>query len=188
MLKLVLYTSARIKRENTNSICLLFGSSRTVRRILQIRMQRSLHHVLPRLSARSALAASLSHRLPHFQSNSASRLFHSSRAPRVLIPTVVSRTDAGERSFDLYSRLLAERIVFLSAPIDDNIASILAAQLLFLESEDPSKPISLYINSPGGSVTAGFAIYDTIQVSFSISATRNQPNPASSSSLARSTR
>ena len=80
-----------------------------------------------------------------------------------LIPMVVEQTHRGERAFDIYSRLLKERIIFLSAPIDDDVANLMVAQLLFLESEDPEKDISLYINSPGGSVYAGLAIYDTMQ-------------------------
>jgi ATP-dependent Clp protease protease subunit len=80
-----------------------------------------------------------------------------------LVPIVVEQTGRGERSFDIFSRLLKERIVFLSTAIDDTIASLVIAQLLFLESEDPDKDIHLYINSPGGSVSAGLAIYDTMQ-------------------------
>lgn len=80
-----------------------------------------------------------------------------------LIPTVIEKTNFGERAYDIYSRLLKERIIFLGAPVDDNIANSVIAQLLFLESEDPKKDIKLYINSPGGSVTAGMAIYDTMQ-------------------------
>ncbi len=80
-----------------------------------------------------------------------------------LIPMVVEQTSRGERSFDIYSRLLNERIVFLGTPIDDQIANLIVAQLLHLESEDPDKDISLYVNSPGGSVYAGLAIYDTMQ-------------------------
>jgi ATP-dependent Clp protease, protease subunit len=80
-----------------------------------------------------------------------------------LIPMVVEQTSRGERSFDIYSRLLAERIVFLGTPINDQIANLIVAQLLHLESEDPDKDVSLYINSPGGSVYAGMAIYDTMQ-------------------------
>ncbi len=80
-----------------------------------------------------------------------------------LIPMVVEQTSRGERSFDIYSRLLNERIVFLGTPVDDQIANLIVAQLLHLESEDPDKDISLYINSPGGSVYAGMAIYDTMQ-------------------------
>jgi ATP-dependent Clp protease, protease subunit len=80
-----------------------------------------------------------------------------------LIPMVVEQTGRGERAYDIYSRLLKERIVFIGTPIDDNIASLAIAQLLFLESEDPDKDIILYINSPGGSVSAGLAIYDTMQ-------------------------
>jgi len=80
-----------------------------------------------------------------------------------LIPIVVEQTSRGERSYDIYSRLLNERIIFLGSEIDDNIANVVIAQLLHLESEDPDKDIHLYINSPGGSVTATLAIYDTIQ-------------------------
>lgn len=78
-------------------------------------------------------------------------------------PTVIETTARGERAFDIFSRLLRERIVFLGTPVDDTIANLVVAQLLLLEGEDPEKDIRLYINSPGGSVTAGFAIYDTIQ-------------------------
>ena len=80
-----------------------------------------------------------------------------------LIPMVVEQSSRGERAYDIYSRLLKERIVFLVGPINDTVASLVTAQLLFLESEDPKKEISLYINSPGGLVTAGLGIYDTIQ-------------------------
>jgi ATP-dependent Clp protease protease subunit len=80
-----------------------------------------------------------------------------------LIPMVIEQTSRGERAFDIYSRLLNERIIFLGTPIDDQIANLIVAQLLHLESEEPDKDISLYINSPGGSVYAGLAIYDTIQ-------------------------
>lgn len=80
-----------------------------------------------------------------------------------LVPIVVEQTGRGERAYDIFSRLLKERIVFIGTPIDDTIASLVIAQLLFLESEDPEKDINLYINSPGGSVTAGLAIYDTMQ-------------------------
>jgi len=80
-----------------------------------------------------------------------------------LVPIVVEQTGRGERAYDIFSRLLKERIVFIGTPIDDAISSLVIAQLLFLESEDPDKDINLYINSPGGSVTAGLAIYDTIQ-------------------------
>ena len=80
-----------------------------------------------------------------------------------LIPMVVEQSSRGERAYDIYSRLLKERIVFLVGPINDNVASLITAQLLFLESEDPKKEISLYINSPGGLVTAGLGIYDTMQ-------------------------
>jgi ATP-dependent Clp protease protease subunit len=80
-----------------------------------------------------------------------------------LVPMVVEQTSRGERAYDIYSRLLKERVVFLVGPIDDYMANVVVAQLLFLESENPDKDINLYINSPGGSVTAGLAIYDTMQ-------------------------
>ncbi len=80
----------------------------------------------------------------------------------VLVPMVVEQTSRGERAYDIYSRLLKDRIVFLGTAIDDNVANLVVAQMLFLESEDPKKDISLYINSPGGSVYAGMAIYDTM--------------------------
>ncbi len=80
-----------------------------------------------------------------------------------LVPIVIEQTGRGERSYDIYSRLLKERIIFIGGPIDDNIASLVIAQLLFLSSEDPNKEINLYINSPGGSVSAGLAIYDSMQ-------------------------
>ncbi len=79
-----------------------------------------------------------------------------------LIPMVVEQTDRGERSYDIYSRLLDDRIIFLSGEITDSVANTVVAQLLYLESKDPTKPINMYINSPGGSVTAGLAIYDTM--------------------------
>ena len=82
----------------------------------------------------------------------------------MLVPMVVEQTPRGERSYDIYSRLLKERIVFLAGQVEDTLASLVVAQLLFLESEDPDKAITLYINSPGGSVTAGMAIYDTMQL------------------------
>jgi len=80
-----------------------------------------------------------------------------------LVPIVVEQTSRGERSFDIYSRLLKERIIFVTGPIEDHMASLIVAQLLFLESENPKKEISMYINSPGGVVSAGLAIYDTMQ-------------------------
>jgi ATP-dependent Clp protease, protease subunit len=80
-----------------------------------------------------------------------------------LIPMVVEQTNRGERAYDIYSRLLKDNIIFLGTPIDDNVANVITAQLLFLEAEDPEKDIHLYINSPGGSISAGMAIYDTIQ-------------------------
>jgi ATP-dependent Clp protease, protease subunit len=83
--------------------------------------------------------------------------------PYIPMPYVVEQTHRGERSYDIYSRLLKDRIVFLGTPVDDDVANVVIAQMLFLESEDPDKEINLYINSPGGSVTAGLAIYDTMQ-------------------------
>jgi ATP-dependent Clp protease protease subunit len=83
--------------------------------------------------------------------------------PMVLIPMVVEQTSRGERAYDIYSRLLKDNVIFLGQPIDDNIANLVIAQMLFLEAENPEKDISLYINSPGGSITAGFAIYDTMK-------------------------
>jgi len=80
-----------------------------------------------------------------------------------LVPMVVEQTNRGERSYDIYSRLLKERIIFLTGPVEDHLASLICAQLLFLEAENPKKEIALYINSPGGVVTAGMAIYDTMQ-------------------------
>jgi len=80
-----------------------------------------------------------------------------------LVPMVVEQTSRGERAYDIYSRLLKERVIFLVGPVDDHVANVIIAQFLFLESENPEKDISLYINSPGGSVSAGLAIYDTMQ-------------------------
>ncbi len=82
---------------------------------------------------------------------------------QMLIPTVLEKTSYGERAFDIYSRLLKERIIFVGTPIDDHVANLIIAQLLYLDSEDHQKDIKLYINTPGGSVTAGLAIYDTMQ-------------------------
>ena len=88
----------------------------------------------------------------------------SNESPRsALVPMVVEQTARGERAYDIYSRLLKERIVFIGTPIDDTVSSLLIAQLLFLESEDPDRDINIYINSPGGSVSAGLAVYDTMQ-------------------------
>jgi ATP-dependent Clp protease, protease subunit len=84
------------------------------------------------------------------------------RANMTLIPMVVEQTNRGERAYDIYSRLLRDNIIFIGTPIDDNIANLVTAQLLFLEAEDPEKDVSLYVNSPGGVVTAGMAIYDTM--------------------------
>jgi ATP-dependent Clp protease protease subunit len=83
--------------------------------------------------------------------------------PKAFIPYVIEQTHRGERPWDIFSRLLKDRIIFLGTPVTDQVANVIIAQLLFLESEDPDKDISLYINSPGGSVTAGLAIYDTMQ-------------------------
>lgn len=80
-----------------------------------------------------------------------------------LVPIVVEQTNRGERSYDIYSRLLKDRIVFLTGPVEDHVANLIVAQMLFLEMEDPDKPINFYINSPGGVITAGMAIYDTMQ-------------------------
>ncbi len=82
---------------------------------------------------------------------------------QILVPTVIEKTQAGERAFDIYSRLLKDRIIFLGTQVDEHVANLIIAQMLFLESEDKDKPINLYINSPGGSVTAGMAIFDTMQ-------------------------
>jgi len=84
-------------------------------------------------------------------------------AQNLLVPMVIEQTGRGERSYDIYSRLLKDRIIFLGTPIDDHVANLVIAQLLFLQMEDPKKDINIYINSPGGSVTAGLAIYDTMQ-------------------------
>lgn len=81
----------------------------------------------------------------------------------ILVPMVIEQTNRGERSYDIYSRLLKDRVIFLGGQIDDNVANLVIAQMLFLEAEDPDKDIRLFINSPGGSVTAGMAIYDTMQ-------------------------
>jgi ATP-dependent Clp protease protease subunit len=86
-----------------------------------------------------------------------------SSRPKSLVPMVIETTNRGERAFDIYSRLLKDRIIFIGTPIDDQVANVVMAQLLFLDSEDPDKDISIYINSPGGSVYAGLAIYDTMR-------------------------
>src|SRR3982074_2224399 len=85
------------------------------------------------------------------------------RPASYLVPMVVENTGRGERAFDIYSRLLKDRIVFIGTPVDDQIANLVIAQLLFLQSEDPEKEVAIYVNSPGGQVTAGLAIYDTMQ-------------------------
>jgi ATP-dependent Clp protease protease subunit len=92
-----------------------------------------------------------------------SYLENSSPRATTLVPMVVEQTNRGERAYDIYSRLLKDNIIFIGTPIDDHVANLVTAQLLFLEAEDPEKDISLYINSPGGSITAGMAIYDTMQ-------------------------
>jgi ATP-dependent Clp protease, protease subunit len=98
-----------------------------------------------------------------FGRNDAQGHFTTDPVTGALVPVVVEQTSRGERSFDIFSRLLRERIVFVTGQVEDNMASLIVAQLLFLESENPSKDISMYINSPGGVVTAGLAIYDTMQ-------------------------
>lgn len=101
---------------------------------------------------------------PDYKITSLSSLeIYSAASPSNVVPMVVEQSGMGERAFDIYSRLLRERIVFLGTPVDDNVADSIVAQLLFLDAEDPEKDIQLYINSPGGSVTAGMAIYDTMQ-------------------------
>ncbi|MGB5013764.1 MAG: ATP-dependent Clp protease proteolytic subunit [Pyrinomonadaceae bacterium] len=87
----------------------------------------------------------------------------SRESKNMLVPMVVEQTSRGERAFDIYSRLLKDSIIFIGTPIDDQVANLIVAQLLFLEAEDPERDINLYINSPGGSITAGMAIYDTMQ-------------------------
>lgn len=82
----------------------------------------------------------------------------------MLVPMVIEQSPRGERQYDIYSRLLKERIIFVGGPVEDHMSSLVVAQMLFLDSEDPGKPVTLYINSPGGSVTAGLAIYDTMQL------------------------
>ena len=93
----------------------------------------------------------------------ASKFSEETEKQMALVPMVVEQTARGERAFDIYSRLLKDNIIFIGTPIDDTIANLVVAQLLFLEAEDPDRDISLYINSPGGSITAGMAIYDTMQ-------------------------
>ncbi len=89
---------------------------------------------------------------------------NNSSSNATLVPMVVEQTGHGERGYDIYSRLLKDRIILLGTPIDDNVANLIVAQLLFLQSDDPKKDIDIYINSPGGSITAGLAIYDTMQI------------------------
>jgi ATP-dependent Clp protease protease subunit len=102
-------------------------------------------------------------KIPDYSITNLSSLDVVSQAPSNVVPMVVEQSGRGERAFDIYSRLLRERIIFLGTPVDDAVADSIVAQLLFLEAEDPEKDIQLYINSPGGSVTAGMAIYDTMQ-------------------------
>lgn len=102
-------------------------------------------------------------RSPNFFIHSQNDLEVVSLSPTGVVPMVVEQSGRGERAFDIYSRLLRERIIFLGTPVDDAVADSIVAQLLFLDAEDPEKDIQLYINSPGGSVTAGMAIYDTMQ-------------------------
>ena len=99
----------------------------------------------------------------HLIQSSINYLDDDKKNPRSAVPTVVEQSGRGERAFDIYSRLLRERIIFLGTGINDQVSDSLVAQLLFLEAEDPEKDIQIYINSPGGSVTAGLAIYDTMQ-------------------------
>jgi ATP-dependent Clp protease, protease subunit len=105
----------------------------------------------------------LQSQFPDYQISSSSSPEIYSVSPSNIVPMVVEQSGLGERAFDIYSRLLRERIVFLGTPIDDTVADSIVAQLLFLDAEDPEKDIQIYINSPGGSVTAGMAIYDTMQ-------------------------
>ena len=100
------------------------------------------------------------HKIPQFNGRTGGALETEALG---LVPMVVEQTSRGERSYDIYSRLLKERVIFIVGPIEDHMANLIVAQLLFLESENPDKDISVYINSPGGSVTAGMAIYDTMQ-------------------------
>jgi ATP-dependent Clp protease, protease subunit len=102
-------------------------------------------------------------RSPNYFIHSQNDLEVASLSPTGVVPMVVEQSGRGERAFDIYSRLLRERIIFLGTPVDDAVADSIVAQLLFLDAEDPEKDIQLYINSPGGSVTAGMAIYDTMQ-------------------------
>jgi ATP-dependent Clp protease protease subunit len=106
--------------------------------------------------------ATLSRRYVYYSKKSRRNVPHAQEAKMTLVPMVVDRTDSGERSFDIYSRLLEDRVIFLSGEINDDVANLVVAQLIYLESKDPTKDISLYINSPGGSVSAGLAIYDTM--------------------------
>lgn len=105
----------------------------------------------------------LQSQFPPSQFTSLSSLDILSTSPRNVVPMVVEQSGVGERAFDIYSRLLRDRIIFLGTPVDDNVADSIVAQLLFLQAEDPEKDIQLYINSPGGSIYAGMAIYDTMQ-------------------------
>src|SRR5215204_1633390 len=110
-----------------------------------------------------ALNHLLKRRLRAFPPHEIMTLSQPNRSQSVLVPMVVEQTGRGERSYDIYSRLLKDRIVFIGTPMDDHIANLVIAQLLFLQMEDSKKDINIYINSPGGSVTAGLAVYDTMQ-------------------------
>jgi ATP-dependent Clp protease protease subunit len=101
--------------------------------------------------------------LPHFRESVMVSTPHMNELVNALVPIVIEQTAKGERSFDIYSRLLKERVIFLTGQVEDHMANLIVAQLLFLESENPEKDIYIYINSPGGSVTAGLAIYDTMR-------------------------
>src|SRR6202047_3329055 len=116
-------------------------------------------HFDPPLSRRDRLQGSSVERV-NFKTQSGS---NSNDAQMMLVPMVIESTGRGERAYDIYSRLLRDNIIFIGTPIDDNIANLVIAQMLFLAQEDPEKDIQLYINSPGGSITAGMAIYDTMQ-------------------------
>src|SRR2546427_8919553 len=106
-----------------------------------------------------------------------------------LIPMVVEQTSRGERAYDIYSRLLKDNIIFIGSPVDDNLSNLVIAQLLFLEAEDPEKDISIYINSPGGSVTAGLSLYQTIQVvKPGITNHRNRPGGRTATGVAHARR
>jgi len=114
-------------------------------------------------SIRAAIGGPAAHQAMVAAAAPQSRGFHIASADMAMVPMVVEQTARGERAYDIYSRLLKERIIMMMGPVTDDMSSVIMAQLLFLESENPEKPISMYINSPGGSVTAGLGIYDTMQ-------------------------